>query len=84
MHKKYELLWINKLHTYTPIGLNMITHLKTTNIPLILKYSNSASQLLRQVKNTLSNDTTYPNKYSVTISFTNHKNLQKILVPTKF
>ena len=48
--KKYELLWINKLHTYTPIGLNIVTHLKSTNIPLILKYSNSASQLLRQVK----------------------------------
>ena len=63
MRKKYELLWINKLHTYTPIGLNIVTHLKSTNIPLILKYSNSASQLLRQVKNTLSNDTTYPNKF---------------------
>ena len=77
--KKYELLWINKLHTYTPIGLNIVTHLKSTNIPLILKYSNSASQLLRQVKNTLSNDTTYPNKFSITSSFTNHKNLQNIL-----
>ena len=53
MRKKYELLWINKLHTYTPIGLNIVTHLKSTNIPLILKCSNSASQLLRQVKNTL-------------------------------
>ena len=84
MRKKYELLWINKLHTYTPIGLNIVTHLKSTNIPLILKYSNSASQLLRQVKNTLSNDTTYPNKFSITSSFTNHKNLQNILAPTKF
>ena len=44
MRKKYELLWINKLHTYTPIGLNIVTHLKSTNIPLILKYSNSACQ----------------------------------------
>ena len=84
MRKKYELLWINKLHTYTPIGLNIVTHLKSTNIPLILKYSNSASQLLRQVKNTLSNDTTYSNKFSITSSFTNHKNLQNILAPTKF
>ena len=84
MRKKHELLWINKLHTYTPIGLNIVTHLKSTNIPLILKYSNSASQLLRQVKNTLSNDTTYPNKFSITSSFTNHKNLQNILAPTKF
>ena len=63
MRKKYELLWINKLHTYTPIGLNIVTHLKSTNIPLILKYSNSVSQLLRQVKNTLSNDTTYPTNF---------------------
>ena len=84
MRKKYELLWINKLHTYTPIGLNIVTHLKSANIPLILKYSNSAFQLLRQVKNTLSNDTTYPNKFSITSSFTNHKNLQNILAPTKF
>ena len=86
MSKKYELLWINKLHTYTPIGLNIVTHLKSTstNIPLILKYSNSASQLLRQMKNTLSNDTTYPYKFSITSSFTNHKNLQNILAPTKF
>ena len=84
MRKKYELLWINKLHTYTPIGLNIVTHLKPTNIPLILEYSNSASQLLRQVKNTLSNDTTYPYKFSITSSFTNHKNLQKSLAPTKF
>ena len=37
MRKKYELLWINKLHTYTPIGLNIVTHLKSANIPLILK-----------------------------------------------
>ena len=73
----------NKIHTYTPIGLNIVTHLKSANIPLILKYSNSASQLLRQVKNTLSNDTTYPNKFSITSSFTNHKNLQNILAPTK-
>ena len=86
LRKKCELLWIKKLHTYTPIGLNTVTHLKTTNIPLILKYSNSACQLMRQVKNTLSNDTMYPNnnKFSVTTSFTNHKNLQKILAPTKF
>ena len=77
MRKKYELLWINKLHTYTPIGLNIVTHLKSTNIPLILKYSNSASQLLRQVKNTLSNDTTYPNKFSITSSFTHHKKFSK-------
>ena len=33
MRKKYELLWINKLHTYTPISLNIVTHLKSTNIP---------------------------------------------------
>ena len=64
MRKKYELLWINKLHTYTPIGLNIVTHLKSANIPLILKYSNSASQLLRQVKtlyqSTLHTPTNFP------------------------
>ena len=78
-----KLLWINKLHTYTPIGLNIVTHLKSTNIPPILKYSNSASQLLRQMKNNLSNNATYPNKFSITSSFTNHKILQHISAPTK-
>ena len=84
MRKKYELLWINKLHTYAPICLNIVTHLKSTNIPLILKYSNSASQLLKTSEKHFIKRHYIPQQIFHHLLIHQSQNLQNILAPTKF
>ena len=78
LRKKNEIQWIRKLHTYTPHGLN------TVDIPLILPFSDTASHLAKQIKTYVNNDNSINNHISVITSFSNHKNLQNILAPTKF
>ena len=84
IRKKAELHWIHKLQTHTPIGLNTVTHLNSTDIPLILKFSKSASHLAKLVKTTLNSASPHTDNISITTCFSNNKNLKQILTRSKF
>ena len=84
LRKKNQLQWIGKLHTYTPHGLNTVRNLNSVDIPLILPFSDTAPHLAKQIKTYVNNCYSLNNHVSVVTSFSNHKNLQKILAPTKF
>ena len=84
IRKKAELHWIHKLQTHTPIGLNTVTHLNSTDIPLILKFSKSASHLAKLVKSTLNSASPHTDNISITTCFSNNKNLKQILTRSKF
>ena len=76
--KKAKQCCIFKLKTYSPIGLNTVTQLNTTDIPLILKLSNSAARLARQVKTICKSASLHSDNLPIiTICFSNNKNLKK-------
>ena len=75
--KKAEERWISKFNTHSPIGLNTVAQLNVIDISLILKFSNSATCLARQVKTICKSASPHSDNFSITICFSNNRSLKK-------
>jgi len=84
LRKTHEIKWIQKLHTHTPVGLNINTELHTTDIHFTLNYSKSATLLAKRIKSQLSTCQQLDSHINIVPAFSKNRNLCSILAPNKF
>lgn len=83
LRKSKECLWIKRLQTFSPIGINIKTQLKSPFVTLTLPFSKSSSLLVANVKELFNNNLQLKNTLIPLPSYSNNRNLKKLLAPTK-
>lgn len=84
IRKDKESMWIHKLGTQIPKGLNTMTQHVSGLIPLILPYSKTSNLLANRIKNLISHNHDLHEKVIPLTGFSNNRSLRGFLAPTKF
>lgn len=84
LRKNKECLWIKKLKTYTPVGLNTKTQIFSSFIPLTLPFNKTSTAIVARIKSHISKKPELKDNIFILPSYSNNINLQKLLAPTKF
>ncbi len=84
IRKDKESMWIHKLGTQIPKGLNTMTQYGSGFIPLILPYSKTSNFLANRIKNLISHNQDLHEKVIPLTSFSKNRSLRGFLALTKF